>query len=94
MRHHETQENAVPEPGGGSAPGDGEEKSPPAKTSPPAGAGGGANPASAGEQIPESWLEHVRRRVAATRFGAVQIVIHDGKVTQVEQTEKIRFPGK
>jgi hypothetical protein len=39
----------------------------------------------------EPWLEIVRQKVAAMRFGSVQIVVHDGRVTQVESTEKTRF---
>jgi hypothetical protein len=45
------------------------------------------------EPNPESWLEIVRRRVEAMRFGSVQIVVHEGRVTQVESTEKTRLPG-
>jgi hypothetical protein len=41
-----------------------------------------------------SWVDIVKTKVAATRFGVVQVIIHDGKVTQIEQTEKIRLvPG-
>lgn len=39
------------------------------------------------------WLELVERQIAALRFGTVQIVVHDGRVTQIESTEKIRFPA-
>ena len=39
----------------------------------------------------ESWLEVVRRKVAAIRFGSVQITVHEGRVTQVEAVEKTRF---
>lgn len=39
----------------------------------------------------EPWLEVVRQKVAAMRFGSVQIVVHEGRVTQVESTEKTRF---
>ena len=39
----------------------------------------------------DSWLEVVRRKVAAIRFGSVQITVHDGRVTQVEAVEKTRF---
>lgn len=39
-----------------------------------------------------AWLEIVRRKVVAMRFGSVQIVVHDGRVTQVESTEKTRLP--
>lgn len=39
---------------------------------------------------PADWLEIVRKKVAAIRFGTVQIVVHDGRVTVVEATEKTR----
>ena len=38
-----------------------------------------------------AWLEVVRRKVEALRFGSVQIIVHDGRVTQVESLEKTRF---
>lgn len=40
------------------------------------------------------WLEVVRRKVAALRFGSVQVTVHDGRVTQVESIEKTRFAPK
>jgi hypothetical protein len=43
------------------------------------------------ESSAEPWLEVVRRKVSAMRFGSVQIVIHEGRVTQVESTEKTRL---
>ena len=39
----------------------------------------------------EHWLRVVRDRVAAIRFGSVQIIVHDGRVTQVEAIEKTRI---
>ncbi len=42
-------------------------------------------------KLPE-WLDLVRAKVESLRFGVVQIVIHDGKVTQIERTEKTRLP--
>ena len=39
----------------------------------------------------EPWIEVVRRKVSAIRFGSVQITVHDGHVTQVEAVEKTRF---
>lgn len=39
----------------------------------------------------EQWVEIVRQKVAAIRFGSVQITVHDGRVTQVESLEKTRF---
>jgi hypothetical protein len=38
------------------------------------------------------WLALVRAKVEGLRFGVVQIVVHDGKVTQIERTEKTRLP--
>lgn len=40
---------------------------------------------------PENWLACVRAKVASLRHGSVQIVVHDGRVTQVDATEKIRL---
>ncbi|MBC2596232.1 YezD family protein [Ruficoccus amylovorans] len=39
----------------------------------------------------QSWQHLVIEKVASLRFGVVQIVVHNGKVTQVECTEKTRF---
>lgn len=39
----------------------------------------------------ETWIEIVRQKVSALRFGSVQIIVHDGRVTQVESTEKTRL---
>ena len=37
------------------------------------------------------WLGIVREKVESLRFGVVQIVVHDRRVTQVERTEKTRI---
>jgi hypothetical protein len=39
------------------------------------------------------WLEIVRQKVESLRYGVVQIVVHDARVTQIERTEKTRLPG-
>ena len=44
------------------------------------------------EPTSESWLDIVRQKVETMRFGSVQIVVHEGRVTQVESTEKTRLP--
>ena len=42
----------------------------------------------------EEWEEVVRREVLRMRFGVVQIIVHDGRVMQVDATEKTRLAGK
>jgi hypothetical protein len=37
------------------------------------------------------WLSIVREKVETLRYGVVQIVIHDSKVTQIERTERTRI---
>ncbi len=37
------------------------------------------------------WLALVREKVESLRYGVVQIVIHDSKVTLIERTEKTRL---
>jgi hypothetical protein len=37
------------------------------------------------------WIELVRQKVESLRFGVVQLVVHDGRVTQIERTEKTRL---
>jgi hypothetical protein len=41
--------------------------------------------------VEPDWVDVVRRHVGALRYGAVQIVVHDGHVIQVEKTERVRF---
>lgn len=46
----------------------------------------------AGTAEPE-WIALVRSKVRDLRFGVVQLVVHDGRVTQIELTEKMRLPS-
>jgi hypothetical protein len=39
------------------------------------------------------WIALVRSKVRDLRFGVVQLVVHDGRVTQIELTEKVRLPS-
>lgn len=41
--------------------------------------------------IPD-WLALVREKVDRLRFGVVQLIVHEGRVTQIECTEKTRLP--
>ena len=52
------------------------------------------SPISASETLSPAWLEIVRQKVEGLRYGVVQIVVHDSRVTQIERTEKTRLPGQ
>jgi hypothetical protein len=39
------------------------------------------------------WIAILRSKVQGLRFGVVQLVVHDGRVTQIERTEKTRLPS-
>jgi hypothetical protein len=42
---------------------------------------------------PSSVYERIARVISELRFGTVEITIHDGRVVQIERTEKIRLPS-
>jgi hypothetical protein len=42
-------------------------------------------------KVTADWLEVVQKQVTALRFGVVQITVHEGRVVQVETTERLRF---
>lgn len=49
---------------------------------------------TAHELLPESapeWIALVREKVAGLQYGVVQLTVHDGRVTQIERTEKTRL---
>ena len=57
-------------------------------------------PHDTNEQRPEArieprdspdWLTRVRQQVETLRFGQIQITVHDGRVVQLELTERIRL---
>lgn len=37
------------------------------------------------------WLALVREKVESLRYGVVELVVHDGHVTQIERIEKTRL---
>ena len=43
---------------------------------------------------PPDWISIVREKVEGLRYGVVQLVVHDGRVTQIERTEKTRLAGQ
>ncbi len=51
--------------------------------------------AFAGESATDpAWLVALRQQVDSLRFGVVQVVVHEGRVVQIERTEKTRFDSK
>jgi hypothetical protein len=40
------------------------------------------------------WVALVRGYVEGLRYGVVQLVVHDGRITQIERTEKTRLPSE
>jgi hypothetical protein len=44
-------------------------------------------------EIAPDWLRLVQQKVEGLRYGVVQLVVHDGRVTQIERTEKTRLSG-
>ncbi|MGB7749896.1 MAG: YezD family protein [Verrucomicrobiia bacterium] len=43
--------------------------------------------------IPE-WLELVWRQIGSLRYGAVEIVVHNSQVIQIEKIERVRMDNK
>ena len=48
-------------------------------------------PLSPAVPVLPDWLAVVREKVESLRYGVVQLVVHDGRVTQIERTEKTRL---
>ncbi len=46
---------------------------------------------SALEQVPVEVLGALARLVRDTRFGSIEIVVHEGRITQIERRERVRF---
>ena len=46
------------------------------------------------EQQPENIATQITAALQGIRFGSVEIIIHDGKVVQIERKEKLRFDIK
>lgn len=37
------------------------------------------------------WVGLLEQKIASIRFGSIQIIVHEGRITQIESTEKIRL---
>jgi hypothetical protein len=45
----------------------------------------------AGKSTAHNGIERIVQALQGIRFGAVEIVIHDGRIVQIERKEKVRF---
>lgn len=50
-----------------------------------------SNANSTFEAVPAEVLAALARLMRETRFGSLEITVHDGRVTQIERREKLRF---
>jgi hypothetical protein len=41
--------------------------------------------------LPASVIQEITRQLRGLRFGSVEIVVHEGAVTQIERREKVRL---
>jgi hypothetical protein len=41
--------------------------------------------------LPPKLLSELRKALRSIRYGAIELVIHDGRVVQLELREKVRF---
>ena len=46
---------------------------------------------SAGGNDDVKWLDLVIQQVGSLRYGVVEIIVHDSRVTQIEKTERVRL---
>lgn len=42
-------------------------------------------------QIDEVWANRILDSVRGLTYGSVQIIVHDGRIVQIERTERKRF---
>lgn len=49
------------------------------------------NKLPAGGKEDLKWFELVIQQVGSLRYGVVEIVVHDGRVIQIEKTERLRL---
>ena len=48
-------------------------------------------PTDARQAPPEELVGTLVRLIREVRFGSIEIVVHEGRITQIERREKIRF---
>ncbi|GAB2703433.1 YezD family protein [Paenibacillus thermoaerophilus] len=44
--------------------------------------------------LDEWWINRIADSVNGLEYGAVQIIVHDGRIVQIERTERKRFEAE
>lgn len=44
--------------------------------------------------LDDQWMERIKSNLEGMEFGAVQIVVHEGRIVQIERTEKNRYEAE
>jgi hypothetical protein len=52
---------------------------------------GGLNDMGKPVKIDEQWTQRILESIDGLEYGVVQIVVHDGRIVQIERTERKRF---
>ncbi|MFC3801972.1 YezD family protein [Cohnella sp. GCM10012308] len=42
-------------------------------------------------ELNDSWIQRITEAVEGLQYGNVQIIVHDGRIVQIERTERRRF---
>lgn len=45
-------------------------------------------------EINDIWLQRIKQSVEGLLYGNVQIIVHDGRIVQIERTERKRFDAE
>ena len=43
------------------------------------------------EVVPQEVLDALAHLMREVRFGSIEIIVHEGRITQIERREKVRF---
>jgi hypothetical protein len=44
-----------------------------------------------GDEVSANVLSELLQAIQSLRYGSVEITVHDGRITQIEKREKVRF---
>lgn len=44
-------------------------------------------------EVDQQWLERIVEQVNGLNYGSVTITVHDGRIVQIDRTERTRYDG-